>query len=307
MPQAVSRIREVYGCSVSDIIAHGFIHRQPGEVLTEPIDINLPKFTMTVDHSLRRFVICVRGTFSIEDAVTDMLCDEEPFADGVAHSGIISAVHSMEKNFKASFIKKLSEYPEDYGLVLTGHSLGGGTAVLLTLQFFLDPFWSSILKGRDIKCVAFAPPPVYYSETPIPQNIRESIHIFVNNGDLVPRASMATLAQFIMDLKTLDENIYMPVDVIGVIRRNDLQEVEKFHNLLKSKLQSNFAYLQHPGTCYRISLTDTDHLAIQKIESENLHQKVVLFKSLIADHSIVKYDFILKKEPYLSSKNGSTS
>ena len=303
MPQAISRIREVYGCQRSDIIAHGFLHRQPGEVLSEPLDINLPKFTMTIDHCMRNFVICIRGTFSIEDAVTDMLCDDDPFAEGVAHSGIISAVHSMEKNFKTAFLKAINEHPADYGIVLTGHSLGGGTAVLLTLHMHCDPFWRSVLKDKDIKCLAFAPPPVYHSKNGIPTGVKENIHVFVNNGDMVPRASMATLAQFIMDLKTLDENIFMPVDVIGVLRRNDLQEVARYQNLLNNKLQSNFAFLEHPGTCYRISLTDTDELAIQRIESTALDRKIILFKSLIADHSMLKYQYIIQKEPYLQSNS----
>ena len=309
MPLAISRIKEVYGCLPTDIVAHGFLTRQPGEVLSESIDLNLPKFTLTVDHTLKKFVICIRGTFSIEDAVTDMLCDDEPFCDGIAHSGIIAAVLAMEKNFKGGFMKALEKYPQ-YGVILTGHSLGGGTAVLMTLRFYLDTFWSGILKDRDVKCVALAPPPVYKSSEQLAKNVLDSVHIFVNNGDLVPRASMATLAQFITDIKSLDETNPTPLNLVGLIRRNDAAEVEKYHKLLDSKLQSKFLYLQHPGKCYRISITDTDELAVQRIESEAVHNKVVLFKSLIADHSIIKYNFILQKHPYLSSEttaNGADS
>ena len=299
-PLPFQRIQEIYGSARCDIISHGFIHRQPGDDETR-IDPSLPRYTLTVDHELRKFVICIRGTFSVEDAVLDMLAIDEPFCDGVAHSGIISAVRSMDKHMKNPFLTQLAKAPADYGILLTGHSLGGGTAVLMTIHLLLDPLWETLLQGRDIKCIAFAPPPVYNCDV-LPQILKEHIHIFVNNGDLVPRSSMATMAQFVLDLKTIDQNTNMPIDIIGVIRRDDVEAVERYEAILESTRQDTFVYLKHPGTCYRISITDTMKLSIQKIETESLHRRVLMFKSLVADHAIAKYSAIIQKPPYVSSQ-----
>ena len=297
-PLPFQRIQEIYLCERCDIISHGFVHRQPGDDKTR-IDQSLPRYTLTVDHGLKMFVICIRGTFSVEDAVLDMLAIDEPFCDGVAHSGIISAVRSMEKHMKQALLNHLAEAPKHYGILLTGHSLGGGTAVLMTVHLLLDPLWKLLLQGREVKCIAFAPPPVY-SCNALPQILKDHIHIFVNNGDLVPRSSMATMAQFILDLKTIDLNTKMPIDVIGIIRRDDVEAVESYERILESSRQDKFVYLKHPGTCYRISITDTMELSIQKIDTESLHKRVLMFKSLVADHPIAKYSSILQKPPYTS-------
>merc|ERR1719230_2055606 len=104
----------------------------------------------------------------------------------------------------------------------------------MAIHLMLDPLWKELLKGRVIKCLAFAPPPVYSSDPSLPDQVKENIHIFINNGDLVPRSSMATMAQFVLDLKTIDENTNMPIDVIGIIRRDDVDEVERYERILDS-------------------------------------------------------------------------
>lgn len=45
----------------------------------------------------------------------------------------------------------------DYKLVVTGHSLGAGTAVLVTLELLLGE--DHLSRDLDIQCIALAPPP----------------------------------------------------------------------------------------------------------------------------------------------------
>ena len=62
----------------------------------------------------------------------------------------------------SSSIKQGFEKYRDYGFLICGHSLGGGTAVIVTLAFLYDSSVSSLLpEGTKIQCVALAPPPVY--------------------------------------------------------------------------------------------------------------------------------------------------
>jgi len=46
-----------------------------------------------------------------------------------------------------------------------------------------------------IKCIALAPPPVYRTETDLPDDVLSSIEIFINNNDCVPRLTLGSLAR----------------------------------------------------------------------------------------------------------------
>ncbi|KAJ2489555.1 hypothetical protein IWW37_003901 [Coemansia sp. RSA 2050] len=101
---------------------------------------------IAVDHATRSVVLACRGTLGISDLFIDMICEYETIhlADhpstnqgcdfrvhsGMWHSALLLADQSSEV-FK-EVAEALRLYPE-YGLVVTGHSLGGGVASLLTL------------------------------------------------------------------------------------------------------------------------------------------------------------------------------
>ncbi|KAJ2699616.1 hypothetical protein H4218_002533 [Coemansia sp. IMI 209128] len=101
---------------------------------------------IAVDHATRSVVLACRGTLGISDLFIDMICEYETvhLADhpstnqgsafrvhsGMWHSALLLADQSSEV-FK-EVAEALRLYPE-YGLVVTGHSLGGGVASLLTL------------------------------------------------------------------------------------------------------------------------------------------------------------------------------
>ncbi|KAJ2898716.1 hypothetical protein IWW38_001264 [Coemansia aciculifera] len=108
---------------------------------------------IAVDHATRSIVLACRGTLGISDLFIDMICEyetihlpEHSFAAGGGEGGQSTAdfrVHSgmwhsalLLADPSSEVFKEVAEalrlYPE-YGLVVTGHSLGGGVASLLTL------------------------------------------------------------------------------------------------------------------------------------------------------------------------------
>eukprot|EP00042_Codosiga_hollandica_P058163 m.873201 g.873201 ORF g.873201 m.873201 type:complete len:322 (-) comp59784_c1_seq13:662-1627(-) len=77
-----------------------------------------------------------------------------------------------------------------FGLKIVGHSLGAGTAALLTL----------LLKNQhpnlSIECFAFACPPVVTRSIAVSPAARDAIRTFVLQNDIVPRLSVHNFIQF---------------------------------------------------------------------------------------------------------------
>ena len=78
-----------------------------------------PKFVFLVDHKNKCLVLAVRGTKSLRDALLDMVCDDAPFLNGFAHSGILKGSRKVWDLVTDSVKESCNKYPE-YHLILTG-------------------------------------------------------------------------------------------------------------------------------------------------------------------------------------------
>ena len=178
-----------------------------------------PKFVLLVDHKSRALVLTVRGTGSpltrsgIRDAILDMVGEDAPFLTGFAHAGILKGARKVWSLVGDAVISACEQHPE-YELLVTGgrggrngkvtiwclccagHSLGAGVAVLLTLELLLGTAAASLPGTTAVRCLAFAPPPVFRPDKDAewPQEmVRERIVMVINNHDCVPRASLGIL------------------------------------------------------------------------------------------------------------------
>lgn len=142
--------------------------------------VYMPAFCVVLDHHRKEVVIAIRGTLSLEDCLTDAIAygmsldgvAERWGCDGAgeyAHQGFLHCAEAVyleinrlgildmlfdpdaSASVAADDVNKCEngEY-KDYGLALTGHSLGAGTAILLSI--LLRP------KYPNLRCFAFSPP-----------------------------------------------------------------------------------------------------------------------------------------------------
>ncbi|CAE7426651.1 Dagla, partial [Symbiodinium necroappetens] len=105
----------------------------------------------------------------------------------LAHKAMLASARAVLERTRSALNEALKENP-GYSLVITGHSLGAGTAILCTILLNVNP-----LDSRPaMKCFAFAPPPVV-GPLNNPSLRALEIHSFINRADIVPRASLANV------------------------------------------------------------------------------------------------------------------
>lgn len=147
-------------------------------------------FFVAIDDETQHVVLAIRGTLSLHDAITDLNaqctsvdCEGLPIGC-MAHKGMVEAARSVL--IRLDETRALSEAlsRSGYGLVITGHSLGAGTAVVL----------AALLRPRypNLKCFAFSPPGGLCSRE-FSQATQCFVMSVVVGDDLVPRLSMNSL------------------------------------------------------------------------------------------------------------------
>ncbi|XP_071960319.1 diacylglycerol lipase-beta-like [Antedon mediterranea] len=148
-------------------------------------------FFVALDHNEKAVVVSIRGTLSLKDALTDATAEcEQMDIEGheiYAHKGILRSAKTIKtiltdnQIIEQAFQKAESD---DYSVVVVGHSLGAGTASLLSIM--LKSRWPSLT------CFAYAPPGGLISAAGV-QYSADFICSVVLGEDVVPRLTLETL------------------------------------------------------------------------------------------------------------------
>ncbi|XP_053625212.1 diacylglycerol lipase-beta-like isoform X2 [Plodia interpunctella] len=146
-------------------------------------------FCVIADHDRESIVVAVRGSISLRDIFTDFTAGSEKFeADGLpentaAHKGMAMGAAKMLKRLLPVLDRAFQQY-SNYDLILTGHSLGAGVAVLVALK--LRP------RYPHLKVFAFSTPAGLISREAA--RYTESFVLTVGVGDdLVMRLSVHSI------------------------------------------------------------------------------------------------------------------
>ncbi|KAI9737846.1 MAG: hypothetical protein M1834_009215 [Cirrosporium novae-zelandiae] len=223
------------GSASSTILLSSFVDPQGGSNAAGDTDTNIPLVHyVSLDHESKAVVLTCRGTLGFEDVLTDMMCDYDHIHwrgnTYTVHKGMHASARRLLEGkggrVVATIKAALEEFP-DYGLVLCGHSLGGGVAALLAIlisepgpQGSGDAFVTSF-QPADLPLLLTADVSVESTEQPtritLPPN--RPIHVFaygppatvspllrqatrglittiINGEDIVPYLSLGTLRDF---------------------------------------------------------------------------------------------------------------
>eukprot|EP00163_Fabomonas_tropica_P004627 TRINITY_DN14074_c0_g1_i1.p1 TRINITY_DN14074_c0_g1~~TRINITY_DN14074_c0_g1_i1.p1 ORF type:complete len:602 (+),score=108.89 TRINITY_DN14074_c0_g1_i1:159-1964(+) len=184
-------------------------------------ELRAPRHLVAIDHLTRSIVVAVRGTFSFADVITDLAARSVPCPElgGYCHEGILHAATALIDRVDDAVHEGISRYPA-YRIVVTGHSLGAGTAILLTMLLQRKRQEYHIDQRVPLRCYAFAPPPCYGPLDSIPKPVDgDDMHIytFVHNVDVVPRASFSSLFAFAEALHRIDALPLTPLQRMQIL------------------------------------------------------------------------------------------
>jgi hypothetical protein len=156
-----------------------------------------PAFTILLDKDKQCILLLIRGTHSIKDTLTAATGAVVPFHHtiiqeggvsdlvlGYAHFGMVAAARWIAKLAAPCLAQALQTHP-DFKIKVVGHSLGGGTAALLTYILREQQEFASTT------CVAFAPAACMTWE--LAESGVHFITTVINGADLVPTFSAASV------------------------------------------------------------------------------------------------------------------
>lgn len=183
---------------------------EPKDILVADVEVGdsteYLRHMIVVDHAERSVVLAVRGTISITSALVDLAAFTDEFCGGHAHAGMAKMAKAVWKRASEAVAEKIQRVPADYDLVITGHSLGAGVACLIAIMLHHEKESnpSSIADmPQNIRCMAYAPPPVFYPLTAAKTAVANTT-AYVHNMDCVPSLSIHGVRRLIKTINDLD-------------------------------------------------------------------------------------------------------
>ena len=221
------------------------------------------------------------------------MCVETDFLGGKAHEGMAKAAMKILDEIKAQLQLALKTYP-GYKLYLTGHSLGGGVAVLMAMAIRNGEIQDFIHKNVAMVCKVFAAPPVFYSEKDESDLLTKDIEAYVQGSDCVPRFSLANVAEvlaMICAVDALDIPCRTTIEILkwregrGTPNETIIQAFEQINHAMEEACQAErmkeYCKLQPVGQLFYVSRIKTADAKMFKAD-----------KSFIMRYSIIHAVFI---------------
>ncbi|GMH33064.1 hypothetical protein BSKO_00898 [Bryopsis sp. KO-2023] len=156
-----------------------------------------PCHYVAIDRKRRRVMVVIRGSLETGDVITDVT--GQPLSvtiggtSGTVHIGVMSAATYVQCSIQDA-LKEAAEKVPGWPLLITGHSLGGGVAVLLTMLLREE----GSLNFKTVRGVGIGPASVVSEE--LAEQCRGFFTSVINRSDVVPRLSCASVEALLLEL-----------------------------------------------------------------------------------------------------------
>ncbi|CAG9313024.1 unnamed protein product [Blepharisma stoltei] len=265
-----------------------------------------PGHTICLNHTRKSIILCIRGTMSVFDCMTDLKGEytshdyTDPFtgeikATGSVHMGIMECAKNLATNLKPLIIEQLEKFP-DYSLVIAGHSLGAGSTALLSLIWMSDP---DIMR-KGFKAFAYAPPAVV-SEN-LNHYLKQCVMSCSHGNDLVVRCSFGAIKDAVGMIEAFHRR-----DRTAGIKASHIVNKEIFKGTytdteilaVYEDIKSNFTNykLQPPGHIFQIyhrlrhsdaqilyETQNLENLYVGEFVEPELYYEIVYARTMLSDH-----------------------
>ena len=101
-------------------------------------------------------------------------------------------------------VRQLLRENEGYELILTGHSLGAGTACLLNIMCHNDK--RKLVDGRDVRALVYAAPPVFSTLELVPTAVQSTTN-YIHEKDVVPFLSVDSVRHAFNCVRAIEEHM----------------------------------------------------------------------------------------------------
>ncbi|CAO3596502.1 unnamed protein product [Absidia cylindrospora] len=205
-----------------------------------------PSYFISVDRGHEAVVLGIRGTWSLYDVITDLVCDYKPWKGGLVHCGVLASAQWLFTRIVPQIFHHIHEHSKQQtapyhinSFIITGHSLGAGTASILTMMIVdhLDEL-RQLSNNPNFKVHCYGYAPVASVSLDLSEQYKDHIDSFVCQDDLVARLSYGTASC----AKELVMDALIAADGLGGISKvnNDEATRQACFEIIQSRRQEIF-------------------------------------------------------------------
>ncbi|KAI8374089.1 hypothetical protein EDC96DRAFT_12664 [Choanephora cucurbitarum] len=274
-----------------------------------------PSYFIVRDRFTNSIVLSIRGTMSVMDTLTDLVCEYEPWRGGFVHSGMKNSAIWFFHHVVPHLVAYTKEYAAT-GLTIVGHSLGAATAAILTiiLTDYLDEFKQGE-KEFDLKCYGYAP--ACGLSIDLAERYKNKIQSYVFADDIVSKLSYGSM----MDVKELIIASAEAVRNMGlgeILWANDFegdtwkaafQQITEVRKRCFDTMENPRLYVA--GQIYQFWLDPTPsndtRIVVEKAITSRVCDEIVVRKSILLDHLPTNFDVAFKRARETLMLEGTSS
>ncbi|CAM0136598.1 unnamed protein product [Umbelopsis sp. WA50703] len=277
-----------------------------------------PSYFIARDRATNSIILSIRGTMSTFDTMTDLACEYEQWKGGLVHAGWKASAQWFLQEVGPTLIAYANVHSTS-ALYVVGHSLGSGTAAILTIMLidYLDEFRKE-QADFQIKCFGYAP--TCAMSLDLSERYKDSIQSFVFADDIVSKLSYGSMLN-VKEMLLVSAEAAQDLGISKIFWTNtpEGQEWEKaFDNIAEVRrrcLKSN----DHPrlyvaGQVFQFWIDpapgkDPTRIVIERSDARRVSAEVIVRRSIILDHIPTNFDvaFTRAREALMLDHLGATT